>query len=101
MCSKKTEDLNLHVFNMITRINKSKLFTQQIPCKCECKFDSREYSSNQKWNDNKCWSKCKNPKKHHSYKTTIFGILLHVVARLGEYVERVIDNSVIMFDEII
>ena len=38
----KTEDLNLSVFNMITRINESKTLTKHIPCQCKCKFDGRK-----------------------------------------------------------
>ena len=43
----KTEDLNLNVFNMITRTNQSKALTKGINlCRCECQFDSRKYNSN-------------------------------------------------------
>ena len=37
----KTEDLNLSVFYMITRINESKALTKHSSCKCKCKFDGR------------------------------------------------------------
>ena len=50
----KTEDLNIHVFNMITRINGSKILTKNISCKCKCKFDKRKCNSNQKRNNDKC-----------------------------------------------
>ena len=36
----KTKDLNLNVFNIITRINESKILTWHKSCKCECNFDS-------------------------------------------------------------
>ena len=36
---KKIEDLNLSVFNTITRINESKTLTKHISCKCKCKFN--------------------------------------------------------------
>ena len=49
MCSKKTEDLNLRVFNMITWINESKTLTRHMSCECTYKFDGRKYNSNQKW----------------------------------------------------
>ena len=49
----KTEDLNMHVFKMITGINESKILTKHISCKCEHKFDGRKCNSNQKYN-NKC-----------------------------------------------
>ena len=55
----KTEDLNLSVFNMITGINESKTLTKHISCECKCKFDGRKCNSNQKWNNDKCWYKCK------------------------------------------
>ena len=36
---KKTEDLNLSMFNMITGINELKILTKDISCKCKCRFD--------------------------------------------------------------
>ena len=50
----KTEDLNLHVFYMITVIIESKTLTKHISCKCDCKLDGRKCNSNQKWNNGKC-----------------------------------------------
>ena len=41
MCSNETEYINLRVFNMITRINKSKTLTKLISCKCKCEFDGK------------------------------------------------------------
>ena len=37
----KTEDLNISVFKMITRINESKILTKHISCECKCKFDGK------------------------------------------------------------
>ena len=54
MCSNKTEDLNLRMFNMITGINESKILTKHISCKCKCKFDGRKCNSGQWWNNDKC-----------------------------------------------
>ena len=50
----KTEDLNLNVFNMIAGINKSKVLTKHISCKCKCRFDGRNCNSDQWWNNDKC-----------------------------------------------
>ena len=61
----KTEDLNLSVFNTITRINELKTLTKHISCKCKCKFDERKCNSNQWWNNDKCQYECK---KHHIYE---------------------------------
>ena len=55
----KTEDLNLSVFNMITKINESKTLTKHISCECECKFDGRKCNSDQWWNNDKCRCECK------------------------------------------
>ena len=35
---KKTEDLNLSVFNKITGINEWKTLTKHISCECKCKL---------------------------------------------------------------
>ena len=58
------ENVNINVFNMITRTNVSKTFTKRILCKFKCKFDGRKCNLNQNWN-NKCRYKCKNLRKHH------------------------------------
>ena len=44
----KTEDLNLHVFNMITGINESKTAAKHISCEWKCNFDGKKCNSNQK-----------------------------------------------------
>ena len=36
----KTKDLNVKVFNMLTRINELKNLAKHILCDCECKFNS-------------------------------------------------------------
>ena len=51
---KKTEDVNLSVFNMITEINEWNTLTKQISCQCQCKFDGWKCNSYQKWNNDKC-----------------------------------------------
>ena len=43
----KTEDSNIHVFNLMTGKNESEIFTKDILCKCKWKFDGRKCNSNQ------------------------------------------------------
>ena len=50
----KTENLDLSVFNMITRINESNTLTKCISCECKCRFDARKCNSDQWWNNDKC-----------------------------------------------
>ena len=50
----KIEHLNIHIFNMITGINESKILTKDTSSECKCKFDGRKCNSNQKWNNDGC-----------------------------------------------
>ena len=38
---------------MIVGINEAIILTKHISSECKCKFDSRKYNSNQKWNNDK------------------------------------------------
>ena len=73
------EDLNLNVFNIITRINESKTLTKHIPCKCKFRFDGRKCNSEKKGTtinvnvSEKMWKNITCAKK------IVFEILLHVV----------------------
>ena len=59
MCSKKTRQ-NVKVFNMITNKHKAKRIANHISCNCKCKFNSKTYDSDQKWNNKTCQCECKN-----------------------------------------
>ena len=48
------KDINVEVFNTITRINKAKTLLKFISCDCTCKFNSTASNSYQKWNNDKC-----------------------------------------------
>ena len=37
----KTEDLNIHVFNIKTGKNESKILAKEISCECKCRFDGK------------------------------------------------------------
>ena len=50
----KTKDINLSVFNKITKINELKTLTTHISCKCKCRFDGRKCNSDKWWNNRKC-----------------------------------------------
>ena len=63
----------------------------------ECKFDERKCNSNQKWNNDRFLIK-----KIYIYicvKKNVFGILLHVVAKMENSI--IIDNSVSTSNETI
>ena len=76
----KTEDLNLRLIKMVTRINELKTLAKNISWKCKCKYDGRKYNWIQYWNNNKCGCECKDCLMH--VKKIKFGILLHVVVTM-------------------
>ena len=57
---KKTKDINVKAFNVVTNKNEAKGMTEYISCDCKCKFNSTMCNSNQKWNNKTCQCKCKN-----------------------------------------
>ena len=97
----ETEDLNLHVFNMITGINESRISTKHISSKCECKFDSSKCNLNQKRNNNKCRCECKNPKEHSVGKKGYFLNPAICSRKNGKYVRSIVSHSIVICDEII
>ena len=52
--SNETGDVNLNVFNMITKILVSKSLTKHTLCNYKCKCDGRKCNSNQKSNKELC-----------------------------------------------
>ena len=77
--SNRTEDLNIHVFNMITGNNKSKILTKDISCECKCRFDGKNVIQ---INDVITINVNVIVKNIIYVNKIIFGILLHVVAKI-------------------
>ena len=63
-----TKDINVNVFNMITRINEVKALVKQISSDFKWKFSNATCSLTQKWNIDKC--KCYS-KKYHAVKKSL------------------------------
>ena len=89
----RTEDLNISMFNIITGINESKTLTRHISCECKYKFDERKYIQiNGRMTVNVDVSV-----KNVAYvKKIMFGFMLHVALKMGEYLESIMNGSVIM-----
>ena len=47
----ETKDVDVKVFNMVTKINEAKAMVRHISCDYKCKLDSTTLTSNQKWNN--------------------------------------------------
>ena len=50
----KINDVNVKVFNTITRTDESKTFVKHISCDFKRKLNSKSCNSNQKWNNETC-----------------------------------------------
>ena len=88
----KIKDLNLSVFNIITETNESKTLAKHIWCECKCKFDERKLSSNQWWNNDKCW--CENKKHHICEKYYIWNPSTCICENV-KYLATIMNDSVI------
>ena len=95
---KKTEDLNLGLFNMITEINESKTLAKHISCECKYKFDGRKSNSNVKWNYDKRWCECR---KHQICEKDYIWNPTTRSCKNDKYLASITDNSLITRDEII
>ena len=95
---KKTKDINIKVFNMITKKKEAETMIKHISCDCKWKFNSTRYNSNQNWNNKTCQCKSKNyskSEKDYSWNaSTCF-------CENSKYLQSSADISVIACDEII
>ena len=54
-----TKDLNVKVFNLISRTNETRFIKWHEKCKCKCRLDAIVCNNKQRWNKNKCRCECK------------------------------------------
>ena len=48
------KDLNVKVFNLMSRSNETRHIKWHETCKCECRLDVSVCNNKQRWNDDKC-----------------------------------------------
>ena len=53
------KNLNVKVFDLMSRTNETRYVEWHETCKCECKFGANVYNNKQRWNKNKCRCECK------------------------------------------
>ena len=53
------KDLNVRVFNLMSRNNETRHIKWDKTCKCICRLDKIICNSKQRWNEDKCRCKCK------------------------------------------
>ena len=53
------KDLNVKVFNLMSRTNKTNHIKWHETCKCKCTLDASVCNNKQQWNNDKCQCECK------------------------------------------
>ena len=53
------KNLNVKVFNLMSRTNETKFIKRHEKCKCICRLDGIICNSKQRWNEEKCGCECK------------------------------------------
>ena len=72
------KDLNVKVFNLMSRTNETRHIKWHETCKCKCRLDASVSNNKQQWNKDKCKWECKEL-IHKVYEIKdIFGILVIV-----------------------
>ena len=51
--------MNLKVFNLMSRVHKTRFLVQDELCQCKCRLIENVYNSNQKWSHDLCRCDCK------------------------------------------
>ena len=52
--SDAVKNLNVKVFNPVSRTNETRHIKWHETCKCECRLDASVFNNKQRWNDDKC-----------------------------------------------
>ena len=53
------KNLNVKVFNLMSRTNETRHIEWHETCKCKCRLDASVCNNKQRWNDDKCLCECK------------------------------------------
>ena len=48
------KNLNIRVFNLMSRANEARYIKWHETCKCKCRLDTSVCNNKQRWNDDKC-----------------------------------------------
>ena len=60
MCvSNVVKNLNVKVFNLMSRTNETRYIKWHETCICKYRLDDSAFNNKQRWNDGNCWCECK------------------------------------------
>ena len=57
--SDAVKNLNVKIFNLMSRTNETRHIKRHETCKCRCILDATVCNNKQRWNDDKCRCECK------------------------------------------
>ena len=76
------KNLNIKVFNLMSRTSETRHIKWHEICKCKCRLDASVCKNKQCWNEDKCMCECKELiDKVYSIKD-LFGILVAVTVNV-------------------
>ena len=53
------KNINVKVFNLMSRTNETRHIQWHATCKCKFRLDAGVCNNKRRWNDDKCWCECK------------------------------------------
>ena len=53
------KNINVRVFNLMSRTNETRHIEWYETCKCKCRLDASVCNNKQRWNNDKCRCECK------------------------------------------
>ena len=53
------KNINVKVFNLMSRTNETRHIEWHKTCKCKCRFDASVCNNKLRWNEDKCRCECK------------------------------------------
>ena len=53
------KNINVKVFNLMSRTNETRHIEWHKTCKCKCRLDAGVFNNKQRWNEDKCRYECK------------------------------------------
>ena len=80
------KNLNVKVFNLMSRTNETRHIEWHETCKCKCRLDASVCNNKQRWNDDKCRCECKELIDKGVETKCLFGILVIVSVNVINHV---------------
>ena len=53
------KNINVRVFNLMSRTNETRHIEWHETCKCKCRLDASVFNNKKRWNNDKCRCECK------------------------------------------